>query len=158
MAVKDMNSFFEDMTTKDVTDLKNPDCNNCNDCCGIFTIISDREFEDLKRYFNKNKLGRAKYELGVLRVLNGMVKHDALYLRCPLSLEDKKCDIYKRRPGMCRDFHCDKNINKVDNTSASKKGYGDRYIFELFKDDLMKNEEFYFRMKELVRQGNNFKK
>lgn len=137
---------------KGVVDYNNPKCINCNDCCGILTLISENEYQELKKYFTKNKIGKEIYKVAVKRVLTEMRERDALYLQCPLNTGTKKCVIYDRRPSVCRDFHCKAELNKVtEDVEKRKEVYGKRMIFQLFEKDLLKNEEFRTRLMLLTR-------
>lgn len=145
---KSIKDFVNHVKENKVTDYNNINCENCNDCCGAFTFISQEEFDNLKNYFTKNKLGKITYERAISRVLDTTKRLDALCLKCPLSNGKLKCDIYNKRPAICRDFHCYTSENKV--TEENKNTYGNRYIFDLFKEDLFKDESFRKRFKATV--------
>lgn len=140
MDIRDFNGYKENLKKNETVDYNNKDCVSCNDCCGIFTLISKEEYQELHKYLTKNKLGKIVYERAIHRVLTVSKEQDVLYLVCPLSTGTKKCELYKKRPRICRDFHCSASESKV--TNENKRDYGDVPIFYLFKEDLLKDKDY----------------
>lgn len=138
--VRSVGEFLKHAKDGEVIDYNNPDCKSCNDCCGSLTYLTLDEYAELQVYFAKNKIGKIIYKKAIDRVLKNTKELDALYLKCPLTNGIMKCEIYKKRPSICRDFHCKAKLSKV--TDENKDKYFGKTIFDLFKDDLMKDKKF----------------
>lgn len=112
-----------------VTDLHNPKCKNCNECCGLLTMLTEEEFQYLKEYLTHTSKGRRIYQHGIDIVL-AHYERGTIYFACPFSNENKRCEIYSLRPSVCRNFHCSPEINKVVQEDLPKTH--SRYLWELF--------------------------
>ena len=124
----------------------NENCVNCNECCSIMACISDEEFQELNKFLTKNKFGKIIYKRAIDRICAKNKELGGLYFICPFSNGLKQCDIYNKRPAVCRDFHCmtvEKGISNIDK-------YGTRMILDLFKKDLMQMPVFVEGLKELI--------
>lgn len=136
-----------------IVDYNNKDCVDCDECCAMFTLITQSEYDDLEKYFKKNKIGQVVYKKAVDRVLSFDKEiPNAIYLKCPLLNRKKKCDIYnsKKRPSICKEFHCSKELNTLDD----KLNQRNRMIFELFSKDLMKSESYKNKLNLFMGQLN----
>ena len=43
--ISSASDYLKDITKAQVIDLKNPNCNNCSECCSLLTMITPDEFE-----------------------------------------------------------------------------------------------------------------
>lgn len=115
---------------KNVIDMKNKNCSNCNECCSIATPILEDEFVKLKKYLQSNKQGKIAMKEAVTRIQKS-IKLKRINLMCPFSNSSRKCSIYSMRPQICREFHCDteihKNFNKDRFHSAKHKTIKDLF-------------------------------
>lgn len=133
----DVKEFIESSLDGTIVRYDNPNCENCNECCTIFACISKEEYTNLKKYLTKNKRGKIIYDTALKRVLKKCKELDGLYLICPFSNGLKKCDIYNKRPLVCRDFNC-----RTTEEGNKANTYGDTHLFELFAEDLRKDKDF----------------
>lgn len=148
---KKYDEFVKSMIEEEdkIIDYKNEKCINCNDCCGMMTFISKEEFKELKNYFTNNKVGKIIYQKAVKRVLDfNRENPNVTYFQCPLSNGLKKCEIYSRRPAICRDFHCSPHLNTIED----KMQYSGEAILSLFADDLFKDENYKDKVMRLFLQ------
>lgn len=108
---KDYLMNLMDKSKEDVTDMNNPLCLNCNECCSILTILSVKEHESLCEYFETEE---GKKILKIAR--NKIKKHwrrSTIYMLCPFTDDNtKKCMIYDKRPTICKMYHCNKSNYK----------------------------------------------
>jgi Fe-S-cluster containining protein len=132
MTIKDsLKNFKINMLKDEITSMQNPECVDCNECCSMGTMLTNDEYTKLKRFIKKDRYGKYLYQQGVGTILR-YFKQGIIYWMCPFSL-NKRCQIYKSRPAICKQFHCDE--------SAKSKEFRDSYdpkshtILELFKDD-----------------------
>lgn len=125
-----MVDFIKSEKTATVIDMKNPRCNNCNDCCSMGTPLSTDEYNQIRKFF-RTKQGNIIYAEAVHRIKKHTTK-DTIYWLCPLSTSTRKCSIYSLRPAICKDFHCSPSLVKI---GYDKKEYGDKekyIIYDLF--------------------------
>lgn len=107
-----------------VVDLKNPNCNNCTECCSLLTMITPQEYEFYLKYFTRDKKGREIFIQGVTRWNKIAINANSFNMTCPFISKTKRCLIYKNRPQVCREFHCSPELNKLDkNIIESSKHY-----------------------------------
>lgn len=130
--LKTAKEFIESNFEGKITDLENPKCISCNECCSLATMITKNEYNKIKKYLTTDVNGIALYKKGK-DLIKRYRKQGTIYFKCPLSLEtSKRCGVYKIRPQICRDFHCKKELNKVlDRPLYNEKGYT---IADLFFD------------------------
>ena len=110
-----------------VINMNNPNCIKCNECCSLITLITKEEYKRIKKYLMKN--------IGLynecMALLNRHTKKRIIYMMCPFSTRLKTCSIYKIRPQICRDFHCDPSLKAE---GFNKDNYIEGYtINDLFK-------------------------
>jgi Fe-S-cluster containining protein len=126
--------WLKKVPTMKETDMKNPKCVNCNECCSIHTLISKKERIKIFRYLEANPELR---DLVIARTEERFAVH--INLKCPFSNDEtKKCDIYNIRPEICREYHCTPKL-KGPNINKLKKKHkiiiGD--IFDLSEERLL---------------------
>jgi Fe-S-cluster containining protein len=129
----DFNTFIESNLSGKIIDMQNPDCVDCNECCSMGTVLSDDEFNSLSRFLRKDKLGKVYFELGVSLIMRHMSK-GTFYWMCAFSDNNKKCRIYKKRPLICRQFHCDEGLRS--NEYKKVEGSGHKTIWDLFEKEV----------------------
>jgi Fe-S-cluster containining protein len=103
-----------------VADYHNPSCKSCNDCCTITAMITDAEYENIKRYITQNAKGREVYRQGMERIKR-YAKYGTMYAMCPFSTPTKRCGIYFIRPHACRTFHCSPELCRFDKEEHHKQ-------------------------------------
>lgn len=101
---------------KGVTDFtKDGECSGCGNCCGNFLPISNKEIKIIKRYVENHNV---KEQIRLYPTAEPMID-----VQCPFRDEiEKKCTIYPVRPGICRDFRCDKPRKKIEKDKAMYHG------------------------------------
>ena len=100
-----MDEFLKDSIKDHVTDMHNPACNNCNDCCSMGAMLLKSEYESLRKYLKKDPAGRKVYSEAI-KMIKKNETPTCVYWICLFSNNSKKCSIYYRRPLICREFHC----------------------------------------------------
>ncbi len=71
-------------------------CSKCGNCCTNFLPITKKEITKIKQYVSENNIQPENRKFG-----NNIV------MQCPfLNQKTKKCNIYKVRPFVCRNFLC----------------------------------------------------
>lgn len=127
--------YLQKVEENNITDLNNPSCCDCNQCCDLTTIITEDEFKFYKKYF-KTKEGKAIYK-EALKSFNKTFINDngTINLLCPFLNNKKRCRIYKVRPTICRNFHCTEKLRNDDVINAIKNSKRERSltILNLFK-------------------------
>lgn len=134
MTVEQMKSLlkFYDSEAGEVTDLNNPNCSYCNECCSGATLLTDEEFKSLSKYF-KTKEGRKILKDAKKRHNKLQNENNATSLICPFSSKNKKCLIYSRRPRICRGFHCKESLQTKEYDKSIYNVLGThKVIFHLF--------------------------
>ncbi len=130
MGIMTREEFLKGILEDKVVDYNNPNCINCNDCCSLGSILTDSEYKKLKNYFTNNPKGRKIHAEGVELIIS-YYKKGMFYAMCPLSdPTTKKCKIYDRRPKICRDFHCKKELDKSD--IKKERLYCNKTIIDIF--------------------------
>lgn len=114
-----------------VIDMKNPNCSNCNQCCSIGTPLSESDYKRIKKYITKDKQGKIAMREAKAR-LDKYTKKGIVYLLCPFSNNNRRCSIYKVRPEICKEFHCDSEIHANFNKEEFHKNKY-KLIIDLFK-------------------------
>ena len=51
MAIIDFKGYVENRVKNEIIDYKNPNCNNCVDCCDLLTMITEEEYKLYKKIF-----------------------------------------------------------------------------------------------------------
>ncbi len=106
----------------------NEHCKNCNDCCGVVTVVTVPEFQNLMNYFTTPGKGRLIYNKAMGR-WNKQLSIEYARKTCPFSDENKRCEIYAFRPNICREFHC--NPDFVKERSSVHKEYFDQGFYDM---------------------------
>lgn len=131
MTITSMEDIANYITNTKVTPMNNLSCNNCNERCDISAVITQEEFNMLKKYF-KTKEGKVKFTEAKKRFKKWQDRGVAMIV-CPFTNSGKKCSIYDHRPKVCKLFHCDTNPDikgKIDEiVITSEKHFT---IFDLF--------------------------
>ena len=96
---------------KEVIDMNNRNCSNCNACCSIGAPLLEDEFVKIKKYLQNNKQGKVAMKEAIARIKKNN-KMGRISMVCPFSNSNRKCSIYSVRPQVCREFHCDKELHK----------------------------------------------
>ena len=122
--ISSASDYLKDITKAQVIDLKNPNCNNCSECCSLLTMITPDEFEFYLKYFTKDKKGREIFKQGVTRWVEVGRRANSFNMTCPFISKTKRCLIYQIRPRICKEFHCSASLNKLDKSSVeNSKNY-----------------------------------
>ena len=88
-------------------------CSSCGACCSNVLPLSGKEIKEIKRYVKKHRIKEQKHL--------APMANNILDLTCPFRDDiNRKCLIYDIRPGICRDFQCDKPAKGIQ---ASKELY-----------------------------------
>lgn len=88
-------------------------CSSCGACCSNVLPLSGKEIKEIKRYVKKHRIKEQKHL--------APMANNILDLTCPFRDDiNRKCLIYDIRPGICRDFQCDKAPKGIQ---ASKELY-----------------------------------
>ncbi|MGL4774522.1 MAG: YkgJ family cysteine cluster protein [Clostridium sp.] len=114
--------FIERALEDKVTDLDNPRCNNCNECCSYATILTEEEFKALKKFISTTA-GKKIYQEAKRKHKAKAIKYRSINFMCPFSSKTRKCMIYNLRPKVCRDFHCKESLNKLKKEHRIATGY-----------------------------------
>lgn len=112
MQKKTIIDYISSLENREVIDYKNPKCIDCNDCCTMTAALTDKEYKTIYKYLTTDPNGIVLYKRAI-NILQKHLKEGTLYMICPLSLDSKKCGIYRIRPKACRDFHCSKKLDKT---------------------------------------------
>ena len=112
--ISNAQDFLKNNIEGKVVDLKNPSCNNCNECCSLLTMITPEEYKFYLKYFTKDKKGREIFIQGVTRWVETGRKLNSFNMICPFTSKTRRCLIYKIRPQICKEFHCSPNLNKLN--------------------------------------------
>lgn len=139
MKSKSLTEFMASYSNGDIVDYKNPNCKDCNDCCSLFTLISEVEYKSLKKYFTKDKIGISKYKMAVSKFYTMADETAGVYLVCPFSDRGKKCIIYNKRPEICRSFHCSKGERETELIRSNT-----HTLFDLLKEDIKDEKRLSF--------------
>lgn len=116
-----------------VTDLNNPNCASCIECCSIATMIDEEEFSKLKKYLTKDKQGKLAYQVANKKYQKSLQGRD-ISLICPFATKNKRCSIYSHRPSLCEMFHCSSKLNKLsDEYKDQLERSNHKVIADLFK-------------------------
>ena len=112
-----VSEFLQHQINGKVIDLKNPNCNNCNECCSLLSMITPEEYNFYLKYFSTDKKGREIFKQGVTRWVEVGRKLNSFNMMCPFISKTKRCLIYQIRPKVCKEFHCSPSLNKLDKSS-----------------------------------------
>ena len=118
--VSKRDEYLKNIVKDEVIDLKNPNCNNCSECCSLLTMITPKEFQFYLRYFTKDKKGREIFIQGVTRWTEVSRKFNSFNMTCPFISKTNRCLIYRIRPQTCKEFHCSPKLNKLDKSVLEK--------------------------------------
>jgi len=110
--------FVADHLKDEVTDMHNPECKLCNDCCSMGTMILAEEYEQLKKFL-KTKKGKKIYKESSAKIKK-YLDQGIIYYLCPFSTKNRRCAIYDIRPKACREFHCSPKLNKLEKREISE--------------------------------------
>ena len=110
--------FLQHQINGKVIDLKNPNCNNCNECCSLLSMITPEEYNFYLKYFSTDKRGREIFKQGVTRWVEIGMRSNSFNMMCPFISKTKRCLIYQIRPRICKEFHCSPSLNKLDKSSV----------------------------------------
>lgn len=74
----------------------NGTCSKCGNCCTNFLPVTKKEISKIKQYVKENNIQPENRKFG-----------NNIIMQCPfLNQKTKKCNIYKARPFVCRNFLC----------------------------------------------------
>lgn len=106
--------FLKSIEEDKVVDMNNPDCFECNDCCGLGTLLYEHEYLKLKQYLRYNPIGNIIHRKAIKK-FKEYLERGIIYAVCPFSdTTNKRCKIYKDRPLVCKEFHCKKELNRCN--------------------------------------------
>lgn len=111
--ISTFDEYIESFKTGEIIDYDNPNCIECNDCCTLGASITKKEYKDLTKYFATDINGKIIYK-NAKKLLMDNLEKGTLYMKCPFSSQDtRRCRIYTRRPKVCKQFHCNPELNKL---------------------------------------------
>ena len=145
MESKNLMEYLSESMQGKVTNMQNPTCLNCNECCSIQTIITREEYEKLSQYFKEDSEGKLIFKNATNRIKRAF-RNNTIYLVCPFSDEQtKKCRIYDKRPKMCKIFHCNPDSVKISDAVKEEimKEDGHKQLKHLFEDSLKSSPALY---------------
>jgi Fe-S-cluster containining protein len=88
-------------------------CSRCGECCTPFIPITNKEYKTIKKYIKENKIDK-----------ENLVEGNNVYIKCCFyNRKEKKCNIYKVRPEVCKRFKC---CNTPQQINARRKYFNDR--------------------------------
>lgn len=122
----------------------NGKCINCNECCSVNLPLTRKEYKFFKKVIAVNiKAIRNNYEI--------FMKKGLYFLRCPFSsLENKRCQIYKDRPTICRVYHCHKELKYDEETIKLAKANTSHNLIDCLPKDIQRNiKEGFKKLEEL---------
>lgn len=111
-------------------------CSCCGSCCTEFIPLTRKEVNTIKDYL------KAHPEIKGNWLSNEDTEN--LYAFCPfLNKDTDRCDIYPVRPFVCRDFKCDKSMDKIE---LNRRRYAERAEYNSFikKDDVHVSLHYLF--------------
>ena len=83
----------------------NGECSKCGACCGCFLPLSSKEIKQIKRLVRVKNIEPHKLPAVCI----------SIDMTCPfLNLDTNLCNIYDKRPYICRSFKCDKEPTLKD--------------------------------------------
>ncbi|MGL5022244.1 MAG: YkgJ family cysteine cluster protein [Cetobacterium sp.] len=137
--------IINEMNGIEILSDENGNCNNCNHCCSIVTLISKDELEILA-----SKLTNEIINDFVDRINKDGIKHVSF---CPYSYPEKGCILYKDRPKTCVSYHCNpEKMNfelAIRFTKKMESQGGGVPLFEIFHK---KNPYLYVKIKTNLRE------
>lgn len=102
--------YLDHLKNDTVTNMQNPTCIACNECCSLFVGLTKEEYQTILA-FVQSKEGKSIYQRAKNKVKR-YYRKGTLYGLCPFTDDTtKKCAIYAIRPFICRDFHCSTHGN-----------------------------------------------
>ena len=133
--------FLKEVAEMKETDMENPKCTNCNECCSIQTLITKKERMRIYRFLESNPEIKERV---MARTEDRFASN--INLKCPFSSDEtKKCDIYNARPDICKEYHCTPKL-KGPNVARMKKknkliigdifGLSEKELFDMMKKAL----------------------
>ena len=101
MKTADLETCIEEMKAGTYDFTQNGKCTNCGQCCSNILPLTDREIRVIRAYISKYGVKPHNHYPPTAQPVADIV--------CPFRNDrDRKCDIYKARPQICRDFQCDR--------------------------------------------------
>ncbi len=79
----------------------NGKCTQCGKCCGNLLPMTNEEISIIRKYIKRHSIKEHRHLLPLAEPIIDMT--------CPFLNDDKKtekCDVYRVRPRICRDFIC----------------------------------------------------
>lgn len=133
--IKSFQDYMDDLEKDEDTDMNNPSCIACNECCTATATITMEEYKTLQEYFTTDKQGRKLFNIGKNKIKKHLRK-GVIYMMCPLTNdENKKCSIYDMRPEICKLYHCSKELKgDYDKRKKEIESNPHKMILELFID------------------------
>ena len=113
-------------------------CTGCGACCSNMLPLTKSEIIEIKRYI---KVHNIKPQNHVFVGFSDLKALDMACLFLNINKPDKKCTIYEARPGICRDFVCNKTKEDIAHevlTNTSLLAEEDYYLTPM-------REEFFGR-------------
>jgi Fe-S-cluster containining protein len=101
-----------------ITNMNNPSCKNCNECCTLMAPISVDEFKAICNHLNSDKVLLDAVVDKLEAYKDALFNDNLLNWVCVFSFGNK-CSIYAIRPTVCREFHC--NHPKQSKTIVADK-------------------------------------
>lgn len=112
MKISSGEEYLKAVAEKNIIDYKNPSCNNCIDCCGALSVVSNEEFKKINKQL-KSPRWKSQLEGAKNRYRKRAAIKEYTDLRCPFQ-NNNRCTIYEIRPKVCREFHCSPELNTWD--------------------------------------------
>ena len=101
MKIADLQTCIEDMEAGVYDFTQNGKCTNCGQCCSNLLPLTEREIRVIRAYVMKYGI--------MAHIHRPPTASPTIDMQCPFRNDrERKCDIYKARPQICRDFQCDK--------------------------------------------------
>ena len=119
MIKSSMDDFIENGIKNETVDMKNPNCQCCNECCSMGTLLLPGEYEALEKYFRTAE-GNKLHKDAIERIKKNTTPN-TMYWMCPLSNSKRRCSIYSRRPSICKKFHCSPGLMADDFDKVKEK-------------------------------------
>lgn len=79
-------------------------CSRCGECCTSLIPITRKEEKRIRKYINEHKIEPEFFQ-----------NEKNINLKCCFyDIKNRSCKIYEVRPGICRSFKCNRNLEELE--------------------------------------------
>lgn len=106
-------------------------CSRCGECCTPFIPITNKEYKTIKKYIKENNIQ-----------CENQVDGNDVYIKCCFyNRKEKKCNIYKVRPEVCKRFRC---CNTTQQINDRRKYFDNRADINKFGGKIQGMDELFY--------------